>query len=136
MSNSLKKVVIRLRSGEVQSGFAREDDLGDAVRILDRKGKERTFKVDDLKAVFFVKDFQGDPEYRDLQFLGKQDPSGKVWVRLELFDGEVMEGRVRNDVDLLRGDGIRLWPSDKDTNNDMAFVVRSAIKKFAFLCNP
>ncbi len=136
MESSLSKVVVRKQDGEVIHGFAGERMLDKDVRILDRKGKERSFELADLKAVFFVHDFEGDPDYQDLRFLGKQEPSSMVWVRIEFQDGEVLEGKVRNNIDLLSSHGLYVWPSDQETNNKRTFVVRRAIKSFAFLCNP
>ena len=63
--SSLHKLIIRTRSGEVIPGFAKQERLKNKVKITTVKGKEQTFNLKDLKAVFFVKDFRGDPKYED-----------------------------------------------------------------------
>ena len=133
MEAALRKLVVRTVDGAAIAGFGREQDLGEQIRILDRKGKEQAFSADTVKAVFFVKDFAGDSKSQDLQFLSHEDPPAEVWVRLELCDGEILECRVRNDADLLFSPGIHVWPSDRHSNYTKAYVIRRFIRKFAFL---
>lgn len=132
-TGSLRKVVVHMRSGEVIPGFASEQAMKKTVKIVKRDGSEASFELEKLKAVFFVKDFEGNPEYHDVKFLNKQHVSPTMWVRLEFFDGEMMEGKVPNNIDLLRDSGFFLWPSDPDTNNDFVYVVKSSLKGFTIL---
>ena len=88
-----------------------------------------------MSAVFFVKDFQGNPEYDEIKFLNKQAVSSMIWVRVEFFDGEVLEGKIANDMELISSPGFFLWPSDRDTNNKTVYVIKSSLKNFTIL-NP
>ena len=133
--SSLHKLIIRTRSGEVIPGFAKQERLKNKVKITNVKGKEQVFNLKDLKAVFFVKDFRGDPKYEEVKFLNKQKVSSMVWVRVEFFDDEVLEGKIENNLDLLESPGFYLWPSDQDTNNKSVYVVKSSLKNFTIL-NP
>ena len=132
--SSLQKVIVRSRDGEVIPGFAKQDRIGETLKIITQQGKEQTFSTEKLKAVFFVKDFQGNPEYDEIKFLNKQSVSSMIWVRVEFFDGEVLEGKILNNMELISSPGFYLSPSDQDTNNKRVYVVKSALKNFTFLC--
>ncbi len=132
--SSLHKVVVRTRDGQVIPGFASQDRMKDTLKIITQQGKEQTFNIEKLKAVFFVKDFQGDPEYDEIKFLNKQAVSSMIWVRVEFFDGEVLEGKIPNDLELISSPGFYLSPSDHDTNNKRVWVIKSSLKNFTFLC--
>jgi len=132
--SSLQKVIVRTRDGEVIPGFANQDRISKTLKIITQQGKEQKFSIDKLKAVFFVKDFQGNPEYDEIKFLNKQSVSSMVWVRVEFFDGEVLEGKIPNNMELISSPGFYLSPSDRDTNNKRVYVVKSSLKNFTFLC--
>ena len=132
--SSLQKVIVRTRDGTVIPGFANEDRIKKTLTIINQQGKEETFSMDKLKAVFFVKDFQGNPEYDEIKFLNKQSVSSMIWVRVEFFDGEVLEGKILNTMELLSSPGFYLSPSDQDTNNKRVYVVKSSLKNFTVLC--
>ena len=133
--STLHKVVVRTRDGEVIPGFANQDRIKKTLKIITQQGKEQTFSIDKLKAVFFVKDFQGNPEYDEIKFLNKQSVSSMIWARVEFFDGEVLEGKIPNNMELISAPGFYLSPSDQDTNNRRVWVVKSALKNFTIL-NP
>jgi hypothetical protein len=132
--SSLQKVIVRTRDGKVIPGFANEDRIKKTLKIINQQGKEETFSIDKLKAVFFVKDFQGNPEYDEIKFLNKQSVSSMIWVRVEFFDGEVLEGKILNNMELISSPGFYLSPSDQDTNNKRVYVVKSSLKNFTVLC--
>ncbi|HEY2934584.1 MAG TPA: hypothetical protein VGK99_22840 [Acidobacteriota bacterium] len=131
--SSLRKVIVRTRDGKVTAGFAREDTIKDEVGILTRQGKDEVFNIEDIKAIFFVKDFDGDPKHEEFKFFTKQPISEKIWVRVELVDGEILEGAVKNNVDLQNLHGFYLWPSDKDANNEIAYIPRSFVRRLTIL---
>jgi hypothetical protein len=133
--SALQKMVVRTRDGEVIPGFANPDGINNTLKIITQQGKEQTFSIDKLKAIFFVKDFQGNPEYDEIKFLSKQAISSMIWARVEFFDGEVLEGKIPNNMELLSSPGFYLSPSDQDTNNKRVYVVKSALKTFIIL-NP
>jgi hypothetical protein len=132
--SSMGKVVVRTREGKVYAGFSRKEDVGsETIKILDQKGEEKSFSLDELKGLFFVKDFKGDPEYDPVKFLNTNSVKASIWVHVEFEDGEVIEGMVRDHMSLLNSPGFYLWPSDEDTNNGLIYVVKEAIKDFEIL---
>ncbi len=132
--SSLHKVIVRTRDGEVIPGFANQNRVKNRLKIITQQGKEQTFSLDKLKAVFFVKDFKGNPDYDEIKFLNKQSVSSMIWVRVEFFDGEVLEGKILNNMELISSPGFYLSPSDQDTNNKRVYVVKSSLKNFTVIC--
>ena len=132
--SSLHKVIVRTRDGEVIPGFANQNRVKNTLKIITQQGKEQTFSLDKLKAVFFVKDFQGNPDYDEIKFLNKQSVSSMIWVRVEFFDGELLEGKIANNMDLISSPGFFLSPSDQDTNNKRVYVIKSSLTNFTILC--
>ncbi len=129
----MKKVVVRCLDGAVEAGFAAREKIGPRFEILDREGKPKSFEMAQVKAIFFVKDFAGDPEYQDIRFLTRKRGSDAVWVRATFSDGEVLEGRVENNLQLVTAPGFYMWPSDAETNNDCAYVSKDALVDFSIL---
>lgn len=132
--SAMGKAVVRLLDGKVHRGFCRQEDVKeDSVRIILQDGKEETFSLSEIKGVFFVKDFKGNPEYEPVKFLDKHSGRASALVRIEFLDDEVLEGLVRDHTGLLQSSGFYLWPSDENTNNGLIYIVKKAVKKFEIL---
>lgn len=127
------KVVVRALDGRLFKGFSKADFIGDEVQLIDAKGNPTKIPLGELKAVFFVRDFQGKPEYDEVRFFAKEPPRPWLWVRVRFTDGEVLEGRVRNNLSLLDPKGFYIWTSDEEANHEMAFVVKAALEEFTVL---
>lgn len=128
---NMGKVVIHTRKHQVYRGFSKKEFINDSIRILDEDGKESTFSLQDLKALFFVKEFSGDPSYDEVLFLNKKEPSPWLWVHVEFEDGETIEGRIKNDKEIIMDSkGFFLWISDELANSDTVYVIKDAIRTF------
>ncbi len=130
---SLRKVVVRTRGGEAIPGFANQALIKNTLEIITNKGQEQTFSLEDLKAVYFVKDFEGNPGYDEIKFLTEEPTGSMLWVRLKFCDGEVQEGKITNDLELVCAPGFFLWPLDRDTNNECVYVIKSSLQSFSIL---
>ena len=132
--SSMGKVVVRARDGSIHNGFASDEYIAtDLIKVLSNKGDEQEFSMDDVKAIFFVKEFEGNSKHEELKFLNNHTRKKWVWVRVTFFDGEALEGRVENTKTLLSSPGFYLWPSDEDTNNDLVYIVTDALQDFEIL---
>jgi hypothetical protein len=78
--------------------------------------------VQDLKAVFFVKDFAGDPDYSEWKHF--EVPRLGLHVAVKFTDGEVMVGAQ---LPLTTDYGFVLFPADRGSNNERVFVVSAAV---------
>jgi len=87
--------------------------------------------VKDLKALFFVRDFQGNPDYDERKaFDPKEQISGKK-VEVTFLDGEVLVGTTLGYEP--KRPGFFLHPPDPKSNNIRVFVVSSAVHNVRFL---
>jgi hypothetical protein len=79
----------------------------------------------DVKAVFYVNTFDGNPDHKDLNFHSRAPIVHGIWMRLQFLDGEVMEGIVYNSIRYLVDPGFFLLPTDPGSNNKLVYVVKS-----------
>jgi hypothetical protein len=98
----------------------------DRFHITDTDSEVHEVEVASLKAIFFVKDFEGDPDYTEKKgFFTRQSQGKKVMV--EFFDGEVLFGYTLSYS--TKGIGFFMFPGDPECNNNKVFIVHSATKR-------
>lgn len=87
--------------------------------------------IKDLKAVFFVHDFEGNPQYNERkEFAEGQKVFGRK-VEMTFADGEMLVGTTMG-YDPTRP-GFFIAPVDPMSNNIKVFVVTAAVKEFRYL---
>ncbi|HWR16230.1 MAG TPA: hypothetical protein VN577_15485 [Terriglobales bacterium] len=86
--------------------------------------------LDSLKAIFFVKNFDGNPSYAETKFFNPEPQIEGLWVHVTFQDGEVTEGIVHNGLSLLNDSGFLMKPPDPQSNNQAVYVLKSAISAF------
>lgn len=130
------KIVARYADGRVMKGYSRDFSpnkphfhlfLADAG--LSDKAVE--VRISDLKAVFFVRDFAGDPAYNERKEFaeGERPPGRKLEVTFK--DGEVLVGSTVG-YDPHRA-GFFFIPADPKSNNLKVFAVTRAVSNVQFL---
>ena len=141
----LHNVVVNLKNSNVLYGYYRTGDAsqdsgpipGDlpVVMTLEPRdgGPPVTFRLEDAKAVFFVNTFAGSPTQQDVRFFDSLTIHPYLWARLTFQDGEIMEGRVSNDIDLLKKNAFQLFPVDELTNNRSLFVPKASLTSFQII---
>ncbi len=121
-------VVAHFLDGQILKGFALDfrpsqhffllrprgaGDLGTNIRV----------RLVELKALFFVKDFEGDPSYRERADAARSSLLGQP-VSVRFRDGEVLRGTSPSyKVD---GASFFLVPMDPRSNNRRIYVVRTS----------
>lgn len=142
---TLHPVVVHLRNQSVLHGYYRSNDsslvsssdptdLPVQMTIEPADGSSaQIVKLEDAKAVFFVRNFAGSPAQKDVRFFDTTSVLPYLWVRVTFTDGEVMEGRVSNDLDLLTQNSFRLFPVDELTNNHCLFVPKQSLRSFQII---
>ena len=126
-----RKVVIRYLDGRVVKGSTLDFSPNKPSFHLFPVGAPPTGKgievaVHELKAVFFVRDFAGRPEYQERkQFGEKERPPGRK-VEVTFKDGETLVGYTVG-YDPQRP-GFVLFPADPQSNNLSVFVVFAAVR--------
>ncbi len=121
-----RKLILRKRDGtmvrcETHTHFSAAFKT---LKVIGTDGQVAAVSLDDLKAIFFVRDFQGNPNYQPQQEFSEESPKAGQAVRVTFHDGEVLRGRVLNMADGQRG--FFMFPADPLDNNERIFIVRSA----------
>ena len=131
----LIKIVIRYADYRVVKGYTHDFFPNKSSFHLElisdyNKGKVIEVQLKDLKSVFFVRDFIGNPSYNERKhFTEGQQLTGRK-VKVSFKDGEVLVGSIVS-YDPNR-QGFFLFPADSQSNNLKVFVVSSAVSKVAF----
>ena len=133
-----KKAVVKYQDGEIIKGWI-EDFRPDRESfilfpLIEFSEEERTeIKFSSLKAVFFVKDFTGDKDYKKVRTFNidiKVTPSQRKLI-VNFKDGEHLYGTShgygRYKV------GFFIYPIDPKDNSERIFVVREAIEKIRLM---
>lgn len=132
-----EKVVVRLNAGGLLKGYLKEFSPVLPELSLIESGSSRTLSVrlDDVKAVFFVRSFEGDHEYKERKSYGATPSKGQR-VFVKFGDGESLVGFLDGEVPWDKGfflskqrdqKGFYLLPADEDANNVKVFVVASSV---------
>ncbi len=127
------KVVVRFLDGKVLKGFSSDFFPNKPVfRVAPQPGAAgEEIYMKDLKAVFFVRDFTGDPSRHERkEFLDGQRTQGRK-AEVIFLDGEVLVGTTMG-YDPQRT-GFFISPSDDASNNLRVFVISTAVGRFRFL---
>lgn len=92
-------------------------------------GESSRIDIENLKAVFFTKDFDGNKDYQE-KYTDEIHGAGRK-MRVEFFDGEVIIGySLSYSADR---QGFFLTPADINGNNERVFVVNSSTRSTEFV---
>jgi hypothetical protein len=132
----MNKVVAHYQDGHVLKGVTNDFlPAKDRFHLQPQDGtpgsKPAEVMVGELKALFFVKEFTGDPAHtRSQDFEAGKAPSGRK-IRVEFKDGEVMVGTTQGYQP--NRPGFFVIPADLHSNNERCFVVTSATRGVSFI---
>ncbi|MDI6739930.1 MAG: hypothetical protein QME74_06155 [Candidatus Edwardsbacteria bacterium] len=128
------KLVVRYLDGRVIKGrtldFSSTKDSFH-VTTLDQPPVSTEVRLVQVKAVFFVKDFAGNPGYDERT---DYDPGQRILGRkmqVTFDDGEALVGVA--EVYMPNRKGFILFPADKNSNAEKVFVVNSAVREVKFM---
>ena len=130
------KIVVRYQNGKILKGYTQNFFPNKPifhVNLLGASGSGDLVEVNlnDLKAVFFVRDFTGNAKHVERKRLAPGDrPQGRL-MEVTCKDGEVMVGTTTG-YDPKRP-AFFLFPIDPSTNNVRVFMVTSAVRTARFL---
>ncbi len=133
-----ERSVVRLNDGGLLKGYLKDFSPERETVVLEdaETGRVHAFRTGEVKAVFFVRTFEGDYDYKEKKSYGMRKPSGhRVFVKFK--DGERLMGFVDGKVPWEKGfflskkksedKGFFLLPVDEDTNSIKVFVVSSSV---------
>lgn len=125
-----QNIVAHFQSGEIVKGTTADFSPTKTVFTIHTDGGEsRPVSIQDLKGLFFVHSFDGDPEQRgraevDRGGLGKK-------IRVTFNDGEVLHGYTSGYSP--DRSGFFVFPGDPASNNDRVLVVTAACASVEFV---
>ena len=96
------------------------------VRLFDTNTVEE-ISIKDVKAIFYVHNFDGDANHKEMSFYGKSPIVHGIWMRVQFLDGEVIEGIVHNSIRYLVDPGFFLVPTHPGSNNRLIYVSKSQL---------
>ena len=132
----MNKVIARFAAGNMIKGTTTDFFSGRDVfhvSMLNAPAEEKPFEICTkyLKALFFVKDFRGDPHYVNRNEFDPKQPTIGLKIRVEFKDGEVLVG---TSTEYQPGrSGFFILPADADSNNELCYVVVEATKEIKIL---
>jgi Family of unknown function (DUF6982) len=131
-ANGCQKIVARFVDGTILKGFNTDFDVNrpsfSLLQTPDVTADSVSVPLTNLKAVFFVRDFAGNPEYRERKtFIG--DTQGRR-IHLTFNDGEMIIGTTQS----YRAGGVGFYvtPVDPRANNVRIFVLSNAVRQVRF----
>jgi len=127
----IAKIVVRFADGRVVKGTTEDLATNKALfRLTEAEtGKRHEINIQELKAVFFVKSFEGRPEYQERLDVERVGLGKKIEVSFK--DGETLVGYTQG-FSPTRATFI-VFPCDPDSNNERVYVMTAAASKIEFV---
>jgi hypothetical protein len=124
------QVVIHFVDGRLLKGHATDffPNKGSFHMTQKDTGETSEIKVSELKGVFFVKTFEGDPKRTERKDLERVGMGKRIQVRFK--DGEKLIGYTSGYSP--DRPGFFVFPSDPESNNEKVFVVTAATENVSF----
>ena len=134
-STTTKKVLVRRLDGQVIAGYAAPPSYlrAEGVEILTREGQALIIPYKELKAVYFVREFEGGPEGEEKKQFQSRPKTGGLWIRMRFRDEDLLDGILPNDLLQLMDHGLTITPPDPYSNNQRIFIPRAALRELTVL---
>jgi len=129
----LNRVVARFRDGNMLKGYSYDfTPLADSFHLAPAHEKHqqnsREIMLSELKALFFVKTFAGNPSYDEKKRYDEvENPHLRgMKIKVTFFDGEVIRGTTQGYSKDRKA--FFLFPVDPQSNNDRIYVMADALR--------
>ncbi len=132
----MNKVIARLVDGGMIKGMTADflptkDVFHVSEGTTPAGAKPVEIRTADLKALFFVKDFAGDPEHVQKNEFEPTHPLAERRIKVVFKDGEVLVGTTTGYQP--GRPGFFLEPADATSNIERCYVVTAATREVSFL---
>ena len=129
------KVVAHYTNGKVIKGFvgnfSPNKDRFHLLSTTDPMSGTTEVLIKDLKAIFFVRDFCGDPTYEERKvFLEGENGHGRRLEAISIDDESFVGSTLGYDP---KRSGFFVFPVDPDSNNIRIYSITSTVKKVRYL---
>jgi hypothetical protein len=132
----LNKIVARFVDGRMIKGttadFVPNKAIFHVQQATDPAGaKPLEIELKDLKALFFVKDLEGDPAHVEQKEFDPSHPPAGRKIKVVFNDGEILVGTTTG---YQKGrPGFFVVPVDPETNMERCYIVTASTKEVGFL---
>jgi len=133
--STTKKVLIRRFDREPLTGFVNSQTYlqPGGVELLTPSGTLSVVPYTDIKVVCFVKDFDSAEYGQEKKVFNSRPKTDGLWVRMQLRDGEILDGILSNNLLQVAPEGFTVTPPDAYSNNQKLFIPRAALTLFNVL---
>ena len=126
----VNKAVVRFKDGSLRKGkitdfFPNKNEF----HLQSLNGEIVNIDLEDLKAIFYVRDFEGNKERTDRY--NDVIPGGGRKIRVQFLDGEILNGYSQGYSP--DRSGFFLIPADKQGNNERVFIIKTATVEITLL---
>ena len=124
------KMVVHMKDGTIHKGVTQDFSPDEELFHLlpgEGGGLPLRLRLDELKALFYVKDYIGNRDFVARRKFDEARASAQRAI-VAFNDGEEVWGILGEGVDE-KSIGFFFYPADKDDNNTRIFVIRSALKE-------
>jgi hypothetical protein len=132
----MNKVIARYADGDMTKGvtadfFPNKETFHVSVEGAGNGAPPVLVSTKDLKALFFVKDFAGNPEHVESNQFDAGHPAAGRRIKVTFRDGEVLIGTTTG---YQRGrPGFFIVPADRGSNIERCYVVTAATEAVEFV---
>jgi len=127
-------VVIRKLDKGLIKGFVDPNGyLASEMEVLDREGRLVHIPMSEIKGVFFVRDFEGNPDRAERKVFRSRPRLAGLWVRMTFKDAEILEALFPNNLLEVDPLGYLVTPLDVYSNNLRIFIPRTALTEMEVL---
>ena len=132
----MNRVVARYADGRLFKGMTGDFAPGkDVFHLMEHGAPAGTppleIQLADLKAVFFVKDFTGNPDHHERKIFDPMRPPPGRKIRVVFNDGEIIVGTTVGYQP--ERPGFFVEPADPQSNNERCYVVAASTREVRFL---
>ena len=129
-----QKIIGRFKDGSVKKGTVQNFSPNNvSFYLLTSDGQTLVVKMEELKAVFFVKDYLGNKLRKDINKISRsniQAGAGRM-IKVTFSDDEMIVGYSTGYSS--NRQGFFMIPADKGGNNERIYVITSATKKIELI---
>jgi len=124
------KLVVKYKDGRILKGVSRDffpnrDMFHITLGSLTDSGETLDVDVNELKAIFFVRDFGGNKNYKERKDFELMKMLGKK-MKVKFLDGEEIWGYIQ--AYSPQSKGFFLFPADPNCNNIRIYVLNKSVQ--------
>ena len=93
------KIIAKCGDGKIKRGYSQDFFINKPIFHLSKSENGTSQNVEelmmkDLKALFFVKDFLGNPDHKERKIFSEGDKASGRKVEVTFNDGEILQGAI------------------------------------------